>query len=146
MAFAEVGGDPLWVDPLADGVRTLAGDQEAANKTSYGNVSIQVKRAAEALGDEPDGMSDKQRDAIVQSLQDPRQNILIAAAHLDDLRSVDYPGLGAQELDDEAIAVIATRYNRGAELSLEDIKKNLSYGRALLSHADEIEPVFAEKP
>lgn len=146
VAFAEVGGDPLWVDPVADGVRSAVGSQEEADRTSYGNVSIQVRRAAEAMGYEPQGLSDAQRGALVDSLQDPRQNILIAAAHLNDLRDVDFPGRGASELGDEEISVIATRYNRGAEVPLEEIRRNLSYGEALLRHADELDSLFAAAP
>jgi len=42
------------------------------------------------------------------------------------------------EIQKDTIKIIATRYNRGSGLSIEKIKKNLSYGNSIYKHKNEI--------
>lgn len=149
VAFAEFGGDPHWIDDVADSVRSFdwSGPNwvdnnltitKNPNLTSFGNISIQVRRAAETLGYDPSNLTDFQRNEIISSLKNPIENIYIAAMHLSDLRDVDFLGKTAGQLSDDDIKVIASRYNRGPHLSIEKIKENLSYGNSLFRHLTRI--------
>ncbi|HEY2290787.1 MAG TPA: hypothetical protein VGM86_08815, partial [Thermoanaerobaculia bacterium] len=149
VAYNEVGGDPQWIDNVAYGIRSF--DHLAdpllepltitrpPRLTSFGNVSMQIRRAAETLGYNPADLTSGQEDLIIASLEDAQTNIFIAAAHLAQLRDIDFPGVGAAQLTDDQIAVVATRFNRGPDLSLERIRQNLSYGRAILRRRTEVE-------
>jgi hypothetical protein len=140
VAYNEVGGDPLWIDDAAYATRTfdhladpyLPTITKEPELTSFGNVSIQVRRAIETLGYESDSLDTEQEQMIIDSLKDPKQNIFIAAAHLADLRDIDFQGKSADQMGSEEIKLTATRYNRGPDLSLEDIKKDTSYGDVLM--------------
>jgi hypothetical protein len=133
VAFNEVGGDPLFVDDLAYSLR----NGEVRDLTSFGNVSIQVRRAAESLGyDMSQDLSPSQRRMVIASLKQPQENIFIAAKHLSDLRDIDYKGISASNLTESQIEEIATRYNRGPDLSLAKIQKNMSYGQAITKRWD----------
>jgi len=145
VAFIEVGGDPLWIDDVAYLVRSFdhAADPylepltitHEPEKTSFGNVSIQVRRAAESLGydleKEEGEKREKLEEVIIAALKDPKQNIFIAAKHLSDLRDLDFSGKKANEMTIEDIEITGRRYNRGPDLSLEKIKDNLNYGKAI---------------
>jgi len=106
-------------------------------------MSIQVRTAAETLGYDPDNLSDQQRDLVIRSLQDPTVSIFVAANHLSDLRDIDNQGVGAEQLTNQQISEIATRYNRGGSLSLEAIRSNTDYGDDLLGHTAEINAALA---
>jgi hypothetical protein len=124
VAHIEVGGDPPIADDLGFFVRNLPGAgffQPPADLTSFGNLSTQVRRGAEALGYEPDKLTDEQREQIVDSLKDPRQNIFIAAKHLSDLRDIEFPGVGSDEMTLEEMMVIAGRFNVGPDEKFGDI-------------------------
>ena len=148
VAYVEVGGDPLWIDDIAYEIREFdhAADPvlepltitKEPEKTSFGNVSIQIRRAAEALGYEPEKLSDEQEEMIIDSLKDPKQNIFISAKHLADLRDVDFEGKSAGQMTLEDIMVTATRYNRGPELGIEEIKSNMSYGEFIIKKFAEL--------
>lgn len=90
--YQEVGGKPLWFDDASDKARRilppwlreptpLRGDPD---DTSYGPLAVQVDTAARALGYDPDALTPEQREEIVTSLKDPKQNILITAKVLAD--------------------------------------------------------------
>jgi hypothetical protein len=148
VAYAEVGGDPLWIDGVAYAVRSFDHSADPIlepltitkppDETSFGNISIQVRRAAEALGYDPNKLTGEQQSMLVSSLKNSRENIFIAAKHLADLRDVDFRGKGAASMVQEDIQVTATRFNRGPDLSLDSIKKNMSYGRSILKRAAQI--------
>lgn len=149
VAFTEFGGDPMWIDDVADGVRSFdwSGPDwmdrnmtitKDPNLTSFGNISIQVRRTAEELGYDVKNMSSDERSALIASLKNPIQNIYIAAKHLSTLRKIDFASKPTTQLTADDIKVIATRYNRGPDLSLEQIKKNLSYGNSLYNHQTEV--------
>jgi RHS repeat-associated protein len=149
IAFTEFGGDPTWIDDIAEFVRSFdwSGPEwidknltitSHPDKTSMGNLSIQIRTAAESLGYEYKNLSSQDRKNIITSLKNPIQNIYIAAKHLSDLRYVDFNGKTSSQLTEDDIKVIATRYNRGSGISLENIKKNLSYGNSIYKHASKI--------
>jgi hypothetical protein len=128
VAFNEVGGDPLEADTLAYSLRK-GPDRD---KTSFGNVSIQVRRAAEALGyDTGYELTNTQRRAVIATLENPEANIYVAAKHLSDLRDLDFNGTKASALTRDEVEVIATRFNRGPELPIGRIRQNLDYGRTV---------------
>lgn len=138
VAWREFGGDPMWIDDIAYGVRALdhAGDSFLEGltvtihplETSFGNVSIQIRRAATAMGCDAQALTSAQHATIVDMLKDPVYNIFIAAKHIADLRDIDFYGHTADSFTTDELIVLATRYNRGPELTLEAIQANTSYG------------------
>ena len=138
VAFNEFGGDPPSIDDVAYAVRIFSGGSE---KTSFGDLSMQLRVAMETLG-----YDKSQRivsgNAIIESLRDPTQAFFIVAKHLSSLKEVDFKGKSASELSDDEIKVVGTRYNRGAGLSLEKIKENLSYGQAIIKRKSELETLI----
>ena len=145
IAYTEFGGDPMWIDDIAYNVRAFdwSGPDwvdkyltitKNPDYTSFGNTSIQVRRALEMLDY---NSSSKQKNNVIDMLKDPIQNIYLAARHLDVLRNVDFYGLSANELDDEAIQIIASRYNIGPDKPLEDAK-NWGYGKSILKNKKSI--------
>jgi hypothetical protein len=157
VAFTEFGGDPMWIDDIADGVRSFdwSGTDwmdrnltmtKDPNLTSFGNVSIQVRRTAEELGYNVKNMSSDERRALISSLKNPIQNIYIAAKHLSTLKQIDFGNKPTIQLTADDIKVIATRYNRGPDLSIDQIKKNLSYGNSLYKHEAEINTALTPPP
>ncbi len=154
VGFNEFGGDPLWIDDVAGTIRgfdhsgpdwvdenlTITADP---NKTSYGNMSIQVRTAAETLGYDPNNLSGAEKDLIIEALKDPVVSIAIAAQHISDLSEIDYPGIDAANLTDDQIRDIATRYNRGSSISLQEVQNNSQYGDAVLSNAGQINDALA---
>jgi len=140
VAWVEVGGDPDWKDPLGFAVRrivedaasvfTRTTDRTTSDKTSFGDVSIQIRRAAESVGLPLDTLDDESRLKILSCLEDEDANLGIVARHLAALRDVDFAGVNL--LGDEQIRVIATRYNRGPEAPLSSIKSHSSYGDLII--------------
>ncbi len=94
--------------------------------TSLGDVSIQLRRAAETYGMDSKKLNSKQKDFLMQSLSDEKTNLAIVARHLWQLSLIDFAN--KKILGDYEVKIIGARYNRGPHLSLEEIKKNTSYG------------------
>jgi len=149
VAYVEVAGDPMWIDPLAFHARRinermfgsffggLAGRD--AVKTSYGNISMQIIVAAETLGYDINNLNDAQINNIIRSLNDPIQNIYISAKHLSELRDIDFIGTGANDMSEEQIAITAERYNRGGAISIDSIINNSNgYGGRIMRMRDYI--------
>ena len=141
VAYMEFGGDPMWIDDIAYAVRSFdwSGPDwvdkyltitKNPDYTSFGNISIQVRRALEMLNY---SSSTDNKKLVIDSLIDPVQNIYMAAKHLDILRNVDFFGKTSSELNDEAIQIIASRYNLGPDVSFSDAK-NWSYGKTILAN------------
>lgn len=121
VAWREVGGDPHFLDDWGFYFRILSGNLEAAKKTSFGNVTIQVRRAAEALGYNPTQLSDGQVFQIIKSLREPRQNIFIVAKHLSYLRSRYLPGKSAGAITErELLALAGAFFAEPVYATLED--------------------------
>lgn len=148
VVFNEYGGDPLWIDDVAYTIRDFdwSGDEKADEKTitkkpeltSFGNLSLQVRRVAEMYGYDPDNLTSDQAKEIINDLKDPVKSTYIAAAHLSDLKDIDYADVPPEDMDDNMIRDVATRYNRGPDLSLDEIHKNTSYGNSIFKHEEEI--------
>ncbi len=145
VAFTEFGGDPMWIDDVAYGVRSFdwSGPDWVDEKltitknpdyTSFGNTSIQVRRALEMLNYTADA---QQKGNVIDALKDPIQNIYMAARHLDVLRNVDFFGKSAEQLTDSEIQTIASRYNLGPDVSY-DKASNWSYGKSIFNNEDMI--------
>ncbi len=148
--YVEFGGDPMLNDQLAYLGRSVYKDlpddvkkripfgkkqlSVSPDKTSFGNTSIQVRRAKEMLGYESD--TNKQKE-IIESLNNPIQNIYMAACHLNVLRNVDYKGKSAKELTDDEIKTIATRYNVGPEVPKEKLQST-GYAERIYENIDDI--------
>lgn len=139
VCWIEVGGDPNFIDRVAFEVRAFdwsGPDWVDRNltitnhpaKTSFGSVSIQLRTAAQTLGLDPAKMSPSQHRDLASCLQKDAFNIDVVARHLRQL--IDHDGLqpNPPQLTMEEVRVVGARYNRGVGLSLENIKKNTSYG------------------
>jgi hypothetical protein len=149
VAWTEAGGQPdsldvfvysqrdmyPWFDSLDE--LTLPGPLDrlpgSPEETSFGTIQMQIRVAAQELGyPDPDNLSKEQELEIAAKLLVPETNIDIVARHLDSLRDHDGFPKDPNQLTDEQIAVIATRYNRGTDPSLEDIQANPDYGNSLI--------------
>jgi len=139
VCWIEVAGDPNFIDRVAFEVRSFdwsgppAIDKFAITKhpakTSFGSVSMQLRTAAQTLGMNPDEMNTKQFRELANCLERDVFNIETAARHIRQL--MDHDKLSAPlSMDD--IRIIGARYNRGMGLSLEQIRKNTSYGNFIV--------------
>lgn len=81
--------------------------------TSFGNTSIQIANVAEDLGYDIKNLTNTQQEMIIESLQDSRQSIFMAANHLRTLANRNYPGVPASKMGDQHIKVLGARYNMG---------------------------------
>ncbi len=138
VCWIEVGGDPDWIDSIAYPIRSF--DHMAdpllepltitkkPELTSMGDVSIQVRRAAEAANLDISTLSSEQKDELVKCLSDEDVNIAFVAKHLSQLKTVDKLCF----IEDEEIKILGARYNRGPSLSLSQIRANTSYGNLIL--------------
>ena len=143
--YIEFGGAPLWIDDVAYVVRSFdwCGPEwvdenltitKEPNKTSFGDTSIQVRRALEMFGYSP---SNEHINSVISSMKDPVQSIYMAAKHLAVLRDVDFAGKTADQLADEDIQVIASRYNCGPGVSFE-VAKEHGYGKDMFGYQEAI--------
>jgi hypothetical protein len=140
VAWIEVGGDPDVIDDLAYALEGTDGELT----TSIAPMSIQVRRAAETLGYDPENMTAGQMAAVRDTLKDPQSAIFLAARHLAELREVDYPGTTAAEMTDQQLADIATRYNRGPDVSLQDVQENGDYGDDLIDNRQRVNELLED--
>ncbi|HEX2297005.1 MAG TPA: hypothetical protein VHH34_00560 [Pseudonocardiaceae bacterium] len=115
----------------------LGGDRD---ETSYGPMAVQIRRGAEALGYDPANLSDRQRDEVRSALQDPAQNIFVAAKHLSDLKAeTGFAHVPADEMTVGHYAELAARYNGGPhwqETQAQD------YGRYVAEHRHTVQEVL----
>jgi hypothetical protein len=123
IAYKEVGGKPLGLDGAADWFRHHLPDwvrdgtllEGPPDKTSYGPLAVQVRQAAEALGYDPESLSEQQRQEIVTSLENPKENIFIAAKHLSDLKqSSEFALTAPDQITPQQGQELAARYNGGS--------------------------------
>ncbi len=142
VCWIEVGGDPNIIDRVAFEVRSFdwSGppfvDKDLTitknpSKTSFGSVSIQLRTAAQTLGMDPSEMSSAQLSGLANCLQRDVFNIDTVASHLRQL--ADHDGFSSP-LTREQVRIIGARYNRGIGLTLDQIKKNTSYGNFIINH------------
>lgn len=107
-----------WIDENIEQIRDPA-------LTSFGDVSIQLRRAFEMFGYENPSLY--QQTQTVKSLKNRIECIYLAAKHLSDLRDVGFKGKSAAQLTDEDIRIIATRYNRGPLMKKKKIISTLVF-------------------
>ena len=161
VAWIEVGGDPDFIDSLVFPVRSFdwSGPGYIDNhftvtrhphKTSFGSVSIQLRRAAKTMGINLDDIDYKQQAKLCRCLQTDWFNLNVVAKHLHELIKYDFPDADSENLTDVQIAIAGSRYNRGTERTLEDLFESLKatpgtntrqytdYGRTILRHKERL--------
>jgi hypothetical protein len=84
IAHTEVGGDPDIQDSIAHAIRTGVPGTSSPDETSFGDVQIQLRRAAETLGMDPSKMGYSDRERLIQHLSDKTTNLDIVAKHIKD--------------------------------------------------------------
>lgn len=89
---------------------------------------MQLRTAAQTLGMNASQISATELRGLARSLQTDVFNIEVAARHLRELAQHDGFQASLPNLSMDEVRVIGARYNRGMGLSLEQIKKNTSYG------------------
>lgn len=128
IAWQEVGGKPYLLDDitvsLRDAARStwspvdpdhlpgrLAGDRD---KTSFGPMAVQIRRAADALGYDPARLTGAQREELMSALRDPAQALFVSAAHLRILKEgTRFADVPPREMTPEQYRELAARYNGG---------------------------------
>jgi len=142
VAYNEVGGDPPIFDDVGQFVNPFLG--KPRDQTSFGPVSIQIRRAGQSLDYGP--LSKGQQQSLIESAKDPDINIYMAAKHLSDLRDIDFAGTTGKEMTAPQMEVTATRYNRGPDLSVRQIHSNLDYGKDFTKRWDHLNALIYPKP
>lgn len=161
VAWIEVGGDPDFIDSLIFPVRSFdwSGPDYIDNhlsvtrhphKTSFGSVSIQLRRAAETMGINLNGINYEQQTKLCRCLQTDWFNLNVVAKHLHELIRYDFPDADAENLSDEQIAITGSRYNWGTDKKIDVFVESLKatpgtatrkytdYGRTILRHRERI--------
>jgi hypothetical protein len=140
VAWIEAGGKPydskFWVYVGRRYAHSAGLDLEPIKitknpgETSLGPVAIQLRRAAEAMGLDFATLSGNQKDELVRCLLNANNNLAIVAAHLEQLVKIDFPA--TRMIGKEEMRIIGARYNRGPQLSLQQIRQNTSYGDVIV--------------
>jgi hypothetical protein len=116
IVYQEVGGKPPALDHVADWARRHGLDGKDADDTSFGPMGIQVDTGAVALGYDPEHLTDRQREEIVKSLDDPKQSIVIAAKVLSDAKDASgFAGVDPRNMSFDQQRELAARYNGGPD-------------------------------
>lgn len=143
VCWIEVGGDPNFIDSVAFNVRAFdwsGPDWIDKNltitnnpaKTSFGAVSMQLRTAAQTIGLNPSAMSHSELSGLATCLQKDIFNIQIVAKHLRQLIDRDKLQPTPPSLTMDEVKIVGARYNRGSGLTLEQIKRNTSYGEFIV--------------
>ena len=74
-------------------------------------------------------------------LRNDQANLAIVARHLRQLADIDFAG---KKIGDEEMRIIGARYNRGPDLALDKIKKDTSYGNAILKRRDKLNSLLSD--
>lgn len=145
VCWIEVGGDPNFIDRVAFEVRVLDWSGPSwvdrnltitnhPARTSFGPVSMQLRTTAQTLGLNPAEMSVSQLRSLAGCLQKDVFNIEVAANHLQQLIVYDKLQGNLPLLTMGHVRMVGSRYNRGMGLSLDEIKKNTSYGDFIVKY------------
>ncbi|MCP5366212.1 MAG: hypothetical protein H6907_09035 [Hyphomicrobiales bacterium] len=122
IAWSEVGGDPDIFDPLARWGRSGAPDwvkekfptlKISPEKTSAGDVSIQLRHVAEQYGITPSDFTPEQQRKALNLLQNESVNLDIVARHVSDLFKRAYPDAQTSSWTQEQIERVGDMYNAG---------------------------------
>ncbi|MDB5439974.1 MAG: hypothetical protein JWM33_2401 [Caulobacteraceae bacterium] len=143
VAYTEVGGDPPVWDDIGYAFNLLRG--KPRNQTSFGDLSLQIRRASQSLGYGASPSAD-QAHAIMAASEDPTLNIFMAAKHLSDLRDIDFPEASGSAMTKDQLEITASRYNRGPQPSQQDIAKYGSYGRSITKRQGRIASLLQLAP
>jgi hypothetical protein len=111
---------------VVDAIPGLKKVDKDPGQTSTGAVAIQLRRAAEASGFDFNQLSNAQQGQLLDCLQVDENNLAFVARHLWQLQQIDFPRRAF--LGPYPIRIVASRYNRGPELTLKQILANTSYG------------------
>ncbi len=146
VAWIETGGKPYsskydvflirYFDHMGDPWMrswTITKDTE---QTSVKPLGIQMRRAAEEMGVDFNSLSLADKNRLFFCVSNANNALAIAAKHLWDLKQIDFPNLN--NIGKDEIRVIGARYNRGPDLTLDETKKDTSYGNAIVNHSDDI--------
>ncbi|MCM1967917.1 hypothetical protein [Streptomyces sp. G1] len=118
------------VDDITDTIR-----EQADAPWGLSPVAIQVRRGAEVLGYDLDHLTEQQRSVVEEALQDPGQNIFIAAGYLAQLKAEsEFADVPAQEMTPAQYQELAARYNGGPYWQGEDAQ---AYGRGFARDLDD---------
>ena len=134
IAWIEVGGMHTFMDHVAYNVRN-ATDEEKAVLTSFGDLSMQVRRVAEVLRVNINNLSEKEKKLLIDTVSEAPMQIFLAAQHLSDLKNIDFPDKTGAELTVDDIKVIASRYNIGPDHDYEIALTN-EYGDRVVEKID----------
>jgi hypothetical protein len=105
---------------VAGSARRIPGETIA---TSFGDISMQIRVGAEILDyPSPNHLYKEEVYAIIESLKVPEIGLFMCAKHLLNLKNVDFSHISLEQLTNEHIRIISTRYNRGAGKTLEEIQ------------------------
>ena len=147
VAWIEVGGDPLLIDDVAYLTRDFLIDRfftpidepknktSTANLTSFGDLSMQVRRVAEVFRTNIDSLTSDEQWQLIKISKNTQVQIFLVAQHLSDLKNIDFPGKTSDELTTEDIRVIGCRYNIGPNHKY-DIALTNQYGERIENALD----------
>jgi len=142
VCWIEVGGDPEIFDTIAFEVRTFVWSNPdwidrrrtfPPARTSFGAISMQLRTSAQTLGLNPAEMSTEQLRGLARCLENDVFNIDLAARHLRQLIDHDKLQRYPPHLTFDEVRIVGTRYNRGIGLSLDEIRRNMSYGNFIVN-------------
>jgi hypothetical protein len=144
--YNEVGGSDL-IKPYVNLIRDLLSGSEAADRTSVGPTSLQPRRALSSLGYDPATVDPAIKRDVVQSLiHDHAFAIFVCAKHLSDLRDRFFPGHGAEDLGEDDLAILGSRYNIGPDASDETVRNDSSYGRRIVGRKEALSKLLTDTP
>ena len=127
IAYMEFGGDPPIQDYVAHCLRTvisndptglLSSKSTPSYLTSFGNISMQLRRAAELLDDYGKLDYDLEKE-LINVLNNDKTALILVARHLVDLKNIDFSNKKGTDLIYEEMAVVVGRYNVGPNVSKE---------------------------
>ncbi len=118
VAYMEFGGDPPFLDYAAYALRKVFDSSESARRTSFGNISMQIRRAAESLDYYGKLDYDLEKE-LINVLNNDKTALILVARHLVDLKNIDFPDKKGTDLTHEEMAVVVGRYNVGPDVSKE---------------------------
>uniref|UniRef100_UPI003F4946E8 RHS repeat-associated core domain-containing protein n=1 Tax=Nonomuraea sp. CA-252377 TaxID=3240003 RepID=UPI003F4946E8 len=137
VAYNEVGGDPGWVDSVAFLKRLGEGDLNAALKTSFGEVQMQIGLAATLLGygDKKMKVGDVVRNTL-EVLENPASNLFLVGMYLGRLHNT----VGGAWTDQE-VQRVGAWYNGGSgSWRSRDAQ---AYGKVMVANKDLIQDLLS---
>lgn len=149
VAYREYGGDHMWQDYVAHRIRSISESVPfglsnyttsytgVSENTSFGNISMQLRRAAESL-DYYGEIEQAMEKELIKLLNDEKTAIILVARHLEDLKNYDFKNVSINKLTDDEIAIVVGRCNMGYSPSKETVL-NGAYAKDFLQNKTKIE-------